>query len=158
MALVWTLTSTVFGLFLTGCALLQDSFLSEPKLTLQQIRITDISFSALKLNLVLQVQNRSAFTLTLSSLEYQFFAADNLVAHGSFAEHVEFPRNSEKNLEIPLSIVPKEVLKLLKLTLSRDQEEGIPTNLHVKGSFESLFGTMDFDSSYEKKMALPKLK
>lgn len=135
---------TLIGLFLIlllflGCAALQQiANIQEPKLDVQNVRFTGMSFDAIDLAFDINIQNPNALSASLAGFDFDFQINDASFLKGQQNQQLTIQAMGESMLEIPITLNFKELYNTFQALKNQDSSAyklmcGLSFNLPVLG-------------------------
>jgi len=120
-------------LMLQSCATTTSMLDPEkPTVTLEQIKLLNLSFDKQKLELILNVENPNTFSLPLNTLIFAAKLAGEPIADGASRERVTIPANGSALLHV---VVTTSISKLIGQIRSATNE-GTNLDYNVKGKLK----------------------
>ncbi len=114
----------------SGCSSLKK-VVEPPKVELQDVRITNLSFSNLDLDVVLEVENPNNIDFDVKNLKYTLDINSKTVTTGSYKEKVLVKSKTKTLVSLPLKLAYKDILDSAVLFIKK---EGMPYK--IQGSAE----------------------
>lgn len=141
-----------------GCAqllaLLRGSF-QRPTMTFKRLDITQISFSGIGFNIVMDAQNTNAFALDLGSIDYQLDIESKKLAEGHANQPVRVPARGVGEVTLPIQFQFVELGQaLMSLFTAKDQ---LPFHVHATLGFNSPVGKIPIPVDHNGMLPVPKL-
>jgi LEA14-like dessication related protein len=135
---------TLIGPFLIlllflGCAALQQiANIQEPKLDVQNVRFTGMSFEDIDLAFDIKIKNPNPLSATLAALDYDFQINDASFLKGQQEKQISILANGESTVEIPLTLNFKDLYNTFQALKNQDSSAyklmcGLSFNLPVLG-------------------------
>ncbi|MDZ7373327.1 MAG: LEA type 2 family protein [candidate division KSB1 bacterium] len=109
------------------------SVVHEPEVSLQGVRVGQLSFEAVELVADLQVVNPNPFGVSLAGLEYEFQVAGQSLLSGRQEQGLEIRGRGESALSLPVQVVFRELREALKELADADSADYL---LNVRLSFD----------------------
>lgn len=136
---------TLIGLFLIllfflGCATLQQiANIQEPKLDVQNVRFTGMSFDAIDLAFDISIQNPNALSASLAGFDFDFQINDASFLKGQQNQQLTIQAMGESKIEIPITLNFKELYNTYQALKNQDSSAykilcGLSFNLPVLGA------------------------
>jgi len=122
------LSALILGIF--SCATLEQ-VIEEPKVTVQDVRTTSLSFSDISLELDLLIENPNPIGIELAGYDYNLLIDESSLVSGTLDRDVSLPGRGSAVLTVPVTLNYRELYSALT-TLADDTESGykIVTGLH----------------------------
>jgi len=126
-------------LLFLGCAALQQiANIQEPKLDVQNVRFTGMSFEDIDLAFDIKIKNPNALSATLAALDYDFQINDASFLKGQQDKQISILANGESTVEIPLTLNFKDLYSTFQALKNQDSSAyklvcGLSFNLPVLG-------------------------
>jgi LEA14-like dessication related protein len=110
---------------LSGCASLLDAMNQtatgpQPTLTFKSVELTGVSLAGLTLDTVWRVENPSAFSITLASLEYALLVDGHQVLAGAPEQGLPIPAQGNADLHFPAIFKFEELGGVVETFLQKD--------------------------------------
>ena len=124
---------------LLGCAALQQiANIQEPKLDVQNVRFTGMSFDAIDLAFDIKIKNPNPLSATLAGFDYDFQIDNSSFLKGQQNKQLTIQAMGESSIEIPISLNFKELYSTFQALKSQDSSAykllcGLSFNLPVLG-------------------------
>jgi len=128
----------VFG-FLAGCASVQNLMnIKKPDVTVQNVRITGLSFSTIDLSFDLAISNPNALSVSLAGFDYDLILNNSSFLKGQQDKSISIESRSTSQVDIPLQLAFKDIYNTFKSLSNKDSSEyeakfGLNFNLPVLG-------------------------
>lgn len=125
---------------LFGCATLQQlANIQEPKLNVQNVRVTGLSFDAINLAFDIKIQNPNPLSASLAGFDYDFQINDASFLKGQQNQQITVQAGGESMVEIPLTLNFKELYNTFQALKNQDSSAyklmgGLSFNLPVLGA------------------------
>jgi len=126
------------GLFVSGCL---DRMVTRPTVTVQEVRISELTLSGATLTFRVQLENPNGFGITVTAFSYTIYLNDRPVASGQAPEPISINRHSVTEFSLPLKTSFAEIENQLKSILHSDT-----LAYRIEGSLvvQSVFGRLTF--------------
>ena len=151
---VFSLTAFAALSFATsGCTFFKELIGAGPKrpiVKVEQIEVTNATFSEIDLEVTLKVDNPNSFELRLSQLKYSIDALDLRIASGAYEEAVVVPPEGRSKVTLPVSIDSQNAVALAKAFLQSTKE--LSAIVRADALFDSPIGEMEVN--FEEKRPL----
>jgi len=126
-------------LFLSCAALQQIANIQQPKLDVQNVRFTDMSFEDIDLVFDIKIKNPNLLSATLAALDYDFQINDASFLKGQQDKQISILANGESTVEIPLTLNFKNLYNTFQALKNQDSSAyklvcGLSFNLPVLGA------------------------
>ncbi|NRA64882.1 MAG: LEA type 2 family protein [Pseudobacteriovorax sp.] len=139
----------------SSCTMITKMIAEEPKVSLQNVEISSISWNAIKTILVAEVENPNKFDLGLKNLVFDVSVDGVDVGDGSYGEAFSVPAGEKGTIKIPFNIDSKSALKIAQKFLSGGQN----LTARVKGKmvFTTKIGDYEIDFDETKPLVNKKM-
>lgn len=133
--------------FLTQCASLSRAVITEPRIQMEGVAVTEVNSQGAKLVFSIRVENPNRFRLKVDSVRYDVEINGKTISHGQIDEPTEVPSNAHSVVEIPLPVLYRDLFDSIA-NLFRTRS----SRYHLKG--EARFGVLSvpIDASGEIKI------
>ena len=128
----------IFG-FIAGCASVQNLMnIKKPDVTVQNVRITGLSFSTIDLSFDLAISNPNALSVSLAGFDYDLILNNSSFLKGQQDKSISIESRSTSQVDIPLQIAFKDIYNTFRSLSNKDSSEyeakfGLNFNLPVLG-------------------------
>ena len=131
------------SLLLSGCATVQQVIRTlQPKLELKNVRVTGITFDALKLAVDVGIRNPNPVGLNMLGFDYELKLNDTPFLKDQTAKAMTIAALGDSDLEIPVTINYKNVYETFKALLTQDTatyQLGCGVSFNLPGLGETRF-------------------
>ncbi|MGZ3709524.1 MAG: LEA type 2 family protein, partial [Bdellovibrionota bacterium] len=110
------------GLGGSGCAS-KYANAQKPTLSLEALKIRDVSLSGMKLDAEIAVQNPNDFDIPVEQLDYTVLINNQKLMDGSTHEHLSVPENGSASVHLPLHLDFGDLLELANQTQAAGQKD-----------------------------------
>lgn len=123
-----------------GCAALQQlANIQEPKLDVENVRMTGLSFDAIDLAFDVKIQNPNALAVTLAGFDFDFQVNEASFLKGQQDKQLSLQSRGESKIEIPISLNFKDLYNTFQALKNQDSTGyklmgGLSFNLPVLGA------------------------
>ena len=123
-----------------GCAALQQlANIQEPKLDVENVRMTGLSFDAIDLAFDVKIQNPNALAITLAGFDFDFQVNEASFLKGQQDKQLSLQSRGESMIEIPISLNFKDLYNTFQALKNLDSTGyklmgGLSFNLPVLGA------------------------
>jgi len=134
--LIYTLP---IALLIFGCAALQEIVkIQKPKVEVQKVRFTGMSFQAINLAFDVKIQNPNPIGAKLAGFDYDFFINDASFLEGQQNTQLDIEALGQSTVEIPLTINFKDLYSTFQSLKNQDSSDykiacGLSFDLPVLG-------------------------
>ena len=129
----------LFGVTLFNCAELQQlASIQKPKLNVEKVRVTDMTFNSADLAFDVKINNPNPLSVQLAGFDYDFLLEGTSFLKGEQNSQLNITANGESKIQIPLTLQFKELYKSYQALKNRDSTAyqlkcGLRFNLPVLG-------------------------
>jgi len=115
---------------------------------LKGVAVNSISFTSVKLSLLIEVENPNNHAVRMDGFQYEVLASSLLLAKGNFDEKLEVPAQARLDVVVPCELRTEVLGKVIKKFLNSPENIAI----RVKGTFGfwTPFGTIEIPFDKEK--------
>lgn len=143
----------VLLLSLSGCALLKQKKIIEPKLKLENVRLDSANLEGAQLIFEVHVDNPNAFPLELDSVDYDLQFEGKPVGTGQVSKNLRVEKNSSTVINLPVQIKLKNLMKSVGSLLGQGT-----TPYHITGKAKLGLLSLPFDESGDLRFEDGKVK
>ncbi len=113
----------ILVIFISGCQTLRDlsGAISEPSLSVTDVRVTDFTFSEIELTYDVQIENPNPVTVQMLSYDYDFNINNNDFIEGNQQKLLRIEPSGQSTFQIPMRVNFQELYNLFSGLKGQDE-------------------------------------
>ncbi len=127
-------------ILIAGCASVQNLMnINKPDVTVQNVRITGLTFNTIDLSFILAIDNPNAISISLAGFDYNLILNENSFLKGQQEKAISIESRSISQVDIPLQLSFKDIYNTFNTLSNKDSSDyeakfGLNFNLPILGN------------------------